>query len=1448
MSDFFDDTVYQRSIDPVGALAVRPPGAQMPTVDTPAPTLWETTQAAFRQDNTVVSTLQRWQATGGISDEPEPDYNPWDSIKGTKYERRWSSFVDIRNRAQDAAMRAQLDTEDEDRATVAASGVSGVLMSMAAGIADPTVLLPVGGALRAAGGGIMIGASALRTGAMVGAGVAVQEGILQATQETRPVSESLMSVGAGVALGALLGGGAAALLSRGERAAAMAAYERMLPDTPGGTSEVQRAQAALPAQPLGAAEVERLAREDLTIAGGAMRTYGEAISQINPILRGNTSPSAAVREISANTGQNSLYQQAHAEGRATRAGGDAETDMQREFRSRMGQATKEFDDIWLDARKTEFTGARVDFNRAVGRAMRRNDLDEAGNDAVTRAAKLLRSRIFDPFKEDAIAARLLPADVSVDEALSYFSRVYNRDLIVADESGWRNAISPHIAEKVQADYAGSMASRDRQLARISQELDDLRAPAAERASRMNEIEARGQALDAANADNIDRLSRVAELRQEARATRDPRARAALREQIARVRAEGGDGLRAYEAERATLRRRQRTLSNNYAGMTERTEAIQNRLVDIEDAHYRTLGRLVEKGRRFERDAARLDPERFRIERDRLYDALDTAAKQAERASTSVDKQLVRLRETTARRVESAENAKATADRKLEAATKAAERLVEREKALRSYASENLTVPEQAASAAQRATAVDLAEELATARKIEAAAKAEADKAALAEKQAKLEAAAEAKAAEVMEADAKRAAQRAEDMDRIRQRIARVEDYDPNATLAEIRKGVEAAVEQANRLSLSRGERAKALILKQADLNPERLTAREKELAKARLETEESFNAKWRAVEDEGPEGFARVVSDIVDDITAKITGRNFGADTVLPDFMTPIARGPLKERTFHIPDAMIEKYLESDAMVVAERYARTMAGEIALARRFETPTMKPAFDRINQDYADLRSNVAAAQTPKEVREIIGKNEGLPGIIESVFGRNDDLATAQQKANTYLSDRQRADVRDISALRDNVRGTYKAAESASNWGTLTRGLLGFNTIRLMGGVVVANLTEMTRPAMVHGFDRYLGEAVPAMINNFEAFKLSVKEAQLGGLVLERYLQSRLASVAEMSDPFARGNRADRVIRNTTNFAMKFTGLNHLTDFNESVGALLSQNRLIDTATSAKPSARDLEWLRYIGVDDAMQSRIAQQFAEHGDTNATVKIANTELWTDDAAVRAYRNAVAFDVNSIVVRRSAGDVPLHAHTNLGKLFWQFRGYNLAANQKVMMRAFQEGRNAAGAAQLAGGLVAMTTLGMGVAMLQAWRGGDDRWEKWKESARNPGFLIGEGLDRSGIFPLVFEVANATDTFSRAAGSQFNPIKTPLIGAFGGGQDEGGRAFSRDVASALAGPSAGLPTQIARAMGGAASFGVGGSPNAMQVNAATGLVPLGAHLGVREMLQVLTGNSPYTR
>lgn len=1274
----------------------------------PSPGIMETIGAAFRTENTLGSWVRREWNGMGVDNKTDPAYSAWNEIKGTPYEDHWESFVNSNNARYTAFLKTQIDKEEDDRRTLAAAGWQGTAASIVAGIADPTILIPVGGEVALAGKGVWkVGRGAVVGARAAGTGVAIQEGILQSTQETRTLEESGYAIGGSLVLGGLLGGGMTALLTRPQQIAAQEALERLhtMPSPVPGSA--------------GAAAVERASIGDLSVAGDITARVAEATKMISPNLRANFRASPAARQFSQELAENTLYQGMHGEARTL--GAAVETEVRVALNSRLADAVQASDDIFKEMKKAGLNMSRQEFEEAVGKAMRRGDA--GGNDFVSRAAKAWRERLFDPFKNEAIDTGPLPADVSVATAESYFSRVWNRERLNAQEPEFKQKVADYYAGRLEDDYAESVRAYQERTAALEQEIADLRMSPEDRTKTLGELEAQGEALDLANADQIEQVSRINELRRTARQARDAgdvRGEAAARDEIKRIQAAGGTKLADYLKERGKLRSRARKVDLNYAGLQERADAIQSSIDNIQQANIRGVQRLVSRGRTLEREAQRLDPDKLKQKisdlRTSFYDLI-------ERSNKSQDRLAKALRELP---------------------------------------------PGEAATRLEKAAATEAA--------------------------------------------------RHERLNSISQRLEAAEALDPHATLLEVKASIDDMVKEVSDVALGRGEKLQRLQERLARLDPKRVDERIATIEQIKTKMERDFYDRWetqrlgQGVDAAGGKvDFSAHARDIADEVFDKLTGRSAGAgDSIAPDYLTPITRGPMKDRTFNIPDNLIEEFLVDNVREVGERYGRTMAAEIELTRRFGR--------------ADMRDQIAA------IRDEYRRLRGDPSLTE-----------AQRAA---LAEDEKGAINDLEAMRDLVRGTYKIAENGSNYGRTVRALMAFNYIRSMGGAVIANIAEIYRPAMVHGLGRYMEQGIKPLLTNMSAIKLSVKEAQLAGQVTERVLQHRMMNLGEIGDPYRSGTAVERWLTNASRIGSKWNGLVYWTDGMKAISSVLSQNRILEAAVSGKKDAR---LLAYLGIDGDMAARVAKQFAEHGEDLDGVKVANTDRWTDANAVRAYRAAVSKDVDSIIVTKSVGDVPLFANTPTGRLILQFRNYTFAAHQRITLRAMQEDK-----AQFLSGMIGMAALGMLGAALRSWRGGEDRFEKFKQSASNPGYLIGEGLDLSGMFALPIELSNTVEKLTQPAGFSFNPVKTPLLAAGkavspnSSLQGESTRFASRDPLSAVLGPTAGLPNSVARAAGAPVNILGGGEASQRQANAAASLIPFGSYLGMREALQVLSDDSPY--
>ncbi len=669
----------------------------------------------------------------------------------------------------------------------------------------------------------------------------------------------------------------------------------------------------------------------------------------------------------------------------------------------------------------------------------------------------------------------------------------------------------------------------------------------------------------------------------------------------------------------------------------------------------------------------------------------------------------------------------------------------------------------------------------------------------------------------LQATAKAEASRFERLNKLDERLELAEALDYKASVAEIRASIDEMIKEVSAKTLTRGEKIAAWKARQAKLDPKKIEDRIATVAEKKRDFERAFADKWEigrlgsGVDYKNPEAaidFTDHANDLATETYNRIMGNDYGSDVVDPEFKLPIAYGPLQDRTFHIPDAEIEEFLENNVTKVMSTYARKMAAQIELTNKFGDVNLH---DRIAE-------------------------------IEKQYDALETAATSAEERKRLETDRKNG-LRDVKSMRDQYLGTYLAEENASNWGRTVRGLMAVNYIRSMGGAAIPSISELYAPAIAHGLGRYM-KGWSTLLGNADAVGKLTKESKYS-VVSEALTHSRLMTMSELGDPLAKGNAVERLLDNGVQAASRWNGLNMLTDFEKKLSSIITQDHLNESLLKGT----DKRFRAWAGIDNDMAEKMKALIQEHGEQINGVWVANTDRWGPEAwhEVRAYRAAIQKSVSTDIVTRKVGDVPLGFLRPTARLLTQFKTFNLAAHNQMFLRGTQQGP-----ARFLSGLIGLTTLGMFSATLRAWRNGEEGWEKFKNSARNPGYMLAEGLDNTGLFTLPMELGNIAESATGVGGYRLNPTKTPLLLAGklitpdASLQGNTQRLNSMGSFDALLGPTAGMARSAVVAGGGAIDAIQGDEVSLRQKRAAAQLVPYNSYIGMKEMLQLINGDSPY--
>ncbi len=1379
-----------------------------------------TLAAAFRTTNLVISGI----ANAGWRTDNTDDgkFDPVEYVKQNGLEGHEDSFMGVLNQRRADVIKADIEQQQRDRQTLAASGVPGWFAQLAAGTFDAPLLIPGMTVSRAAVGGWTVGKGALEGAMGAGAFMAASEAGLHVSQPERTWEESAHNVEAGIVLGSLLGG-AAGLLSAHEAVKVEKTLEEI--------NKIQTGEKPNPpilptdtsagAMEAGVDPIMAPRTVEETAVSGKTGKVAAATSWLNPMLRSTQRYAASARQFGANIYESTFYRSMHDVGDTM--GAAVESSWRTAVESGMDKAMTGSEAAYKAMRSEGIRMSRDDFYNEIGKAMRNSDQHDVP--FVAQGAKSFRELFDQPTKTALQLGLLKDTDLDLSTAPSYLMRLYDKDRLLAQEPQFLDVIGKHYALKMKSEHASDEATRDAETARLEQRIEDLQTTGAERTARIEAVKQQGDTLETNYADIADARDAIAEQRLIAREAEGD-AKIEARRRVQQMVKEAGPRLQEYYQKRADLRARHQALTTGADALEVRAARSRQRIDELQEIGQKSVAATGKQIKNILNQIAK-DPTLS------AHEALNNATAQLMKVS--------RLLEASAKRVE-----------RLTADVPAGEQPA----GLKAYWEARKA--EQAALREKVAATSDQIDKLATLSPEEL-------------KAALLESARANRAAR--EQNFGKAAEKATGA---KENLLDVQDAVP-FQLAELNDLLDSVARQSADRLMRAGEERGRLKAKLKDLGPEQIKkqaeSRVAQVKDALAKVQERYQRRWMArealAEELGrPEAYPfeaagrATAKEVYDKLTGKVQQRDD-----VPPFLTKITAGPMKDRTFLVPDEMLVRngWLVNDVREIAARYSRAMHGEIELTRRFGRADMQDQLSQVAKEYSDMRVKADQATTIEELNAALGRPR---------FSARKTLDKAKLEAQQLLAKDEKGAIEDIKAGRDLIRGTYNQGANSGMMGTVSRNLMHFNYIRAMGGVLIPNLADFYRPAMVHGLMPYLRALPDAIAQAFgkgsEGLKLSIEEAKRAGLIHERLTLSNLAANGDLADPFVnKATALERLMQKGSALASRWNGLAMAIDAQQTIASTVSQHRIIqailDKASepgSFVPVGQGERLIRMLGIDRATQKDIAELIGQYGKEVDGLMIPNTEDWLRNAAgadlgtqmrvekaVRAYRTAVNMDVNSVVSRRGIGDVPLLANHPLGKLLTQFMGFTFGAHSRVMLRGMQEDTT-----RFISGLTVLTAMGSMASVLAALRGGRERFDKYMASiTKNPGILIGDGLDRSGVFPLMFEFANRMEKLTGGMGYDYrvNPIKSPIIAA-GGGSPVGvvtNRASdSSGVLSSLLGPSAGIIDSGLAAGRVVSDVARGKPPTQHDKNTAVSILPYNSYLGARELLQYMMGNSPYAR
>lgn len=387
------------------------------------------------------------------------------------------------------------------------------------------------------------------------------------------------------------------------------------------------------------------------------------------------------------------------------------------------------------------------------------------------------------------------------------------------------------------------------------------------------------------------------------------------------------------------------------------------------------------------------------------------------------------------------------------------------------------------------------------------------------------------------------------------------------------------------------------------------------------------------------------VEAAVNDVTAKILGSDVGMANFATKISVPTA-GPLKERTLDIPDELIEGFLINDPVRVAQAYTRELAPRVELAKRFGDADLKQVFQNISDDYARLRSQAEATITDKKalnnrLKALRDQEKQVLDEIERVKRRI--LGTAGQRADTAKG------TRSVNAMR--------------NWRNLVV------STHLGGTAITGGTMDLARVTAQHGFAPTMAKMIK-LATSKEFRELMRSQGRRVGAVIEVALAKRVqaqydgAITEGWSDKLAHG-------------VYRWTGLNHIMDFNRTLNAALFEDEVIKMSrrvTEGKDIGSFARGrLASLGLGTDELKAIASQVDRHGGDVDGVHVSGSADWDNKLLADKYDNAILAESRVTIQQPGAADRAWWMDSEMGKVLGQLKSFSLSAPSRLTTTGLQ-------------------------------------------------------------------------------------------------------------------------------------------------------------------------------
>jgi hypothetical protein len=568
------------------------------------------------------------------------------------------------------------------------------------------------------------------------------------------------------------------------------------------------------------------------------------------------------------------------------------------------------------------------------------------------------------------------------------------------------------------------------------------------------------------------------------------------------------------------------------------------------------------------------------------------------------------------------------------------------------------------------------------------------------------------------------------------------------------------------------------------------------------------------------------------------------------EMTTPGLRNVLKGRQGNVAqiELMEAGFLESNPMRIAEQYHRRAAPDAALARAFKKTVE-----------VDLGDGV------KEMR-LVG-DITMSDVLKRTEAhyKNQMALTSSGPELQALTDKMSMDIAALSQMRDFLRGAPTLGSSLSmRLQEATPYLMAYNSMRTMGGTVLGSVGDPINLVVANGFGNAVKYGFGPAFSDFR--NAAAHGGDMGklnrwlGAAIEFESNSAMAVLMDAGNAMTSQSRGAQAMERLTKTFWTATGLTHWTSTMKNIAANVTHARIATAAVEGweKQGKATQVWLANLGIDAPMLGKIAAEydkqpvkaFGGRGDIPA----GDPRVWTDVAAIDAYRGAIFRESHNVVVTPTHADKLSFQNTPHGQLIMQLRNFGVAAQGKLLARnaalGSLDGDHAAG---MYTGLMMLVGMGVVSEFSKSFVGdvtltGDSKSKPGSSPThrfmtkleKTPGELVYNVLDRSIPLFHLMELSNIAHKIGIGGGID---VVSALARDEKDARAGSSRFRGRGAFESVFGPTAGLIETAPKALAGFGNLLPGGDkPSRQDFQSVRSLVPFQNAVPFQQLFNTMEG------